>query len=168
MAQIYISLGSNIEPIKHVNFALTELKAQFGTLMLSKVYQSQSVGFDGDDFYNMVIGIKSDLSAFQVNEYLKTIEKKAGRKSSLKKFASRTLDLDILNYDDLILETPILLPRAEILFNAFVLQPLNDIAPNWKHPVKNKTIKELWQHFDKSSQRLNVIADPFERNLYEP
>jgi 2-amino-4-hydroxy-6-hydroxymethyldihydropteridine diphosphokinase len=162
MARIYISLGSNIDRAANTRAGIQALKQAFGRLQLSSVYESEAVGFDGDAFYNMVIACDVDLDVFQTNKVLRDIEDRHGRDRSGPRFSSRTLDLDLLLYDDLVIEQDgLVLPRGEILKNAFVLWPLAEIAPELKHPVAGKTYRELWDAFDKSRENLCPIAFEF-------
>jgi 2-amino-4-hydroxy-6-hydroxymethyldihydropteridine diphosphokinase len=166
MPQIYVSIGTNIHRRYHLALALRELHQRYGALQLSSVYQSEAVGFDGDDFYNMVVGFFSDASIDQLRSECKAIEKQAGRDASAPKFSARTLDLDLLNYGQTVCDSPIVLPREEILFNAFVLWPMAEIAPDWVHPVAKRTLAELWAAFDKRSQHLTPIDNPIDLSPY--
>ena len=162
MAKIYISLGSNIDRDANTHEGVRALRERFGVLELSYVYESESVGFDGDAFYNMVIACYSDEDVHSVNKALAEIEDAHGRDRSGPRFSSRTLDLDLLLYDDVILdEKGLTLPRDEIVKNAFVLWPLAEIAPELNHPVAGKSYKELWQDFDKTKEQLNPIEFDF-------
>ncbi len=154
MNQIYISLGSNIDKEKNTAAGLQAMQAAFGELKISPVYESESVGFSGSAFYNLVAAATTPLPLPEVCQILKEIERNNGRIVSEKKFAPRTLDLDLLLFNDLIIEEPIVLPRAEILYNAFVLLPLTDLIPNQVHPVAGKTYQELWNTYNKNSQKL--------------
>ncbi|MEE4244986.1 MAG: 2-amino-4-hydroxy-6-hydroxymethyldihydropteridine diphosphokinase, partial [Kangiellaceae bacterium] len=145
MAEVFLSIGSNIDRKKHIRFALEQLYKAFGPLQTSSVYLSQSIGFDGDDFYNMVVRVSTSLSVSEIVTLLKSIEKASGRDFTTAKFSARTLDIDLLNYDQQVTNEPIILPREEILYNAFVLLPFYQLAPQWYHPIANKTISELWQ-----------------------
>ncbi len=158
MATIYISLGSNIKREENTRAGIAALKQAFGELLLSSVYESEAVGFDGDAFYNMVIACEVDTPVHETNQILRGIEDANGRDRSGPKFSSRTLDLDLLLYDDLILnEKGLKLPRGEILKNAFVLWPLAEIAPNLKHPETASSYAELWAAFDKNKESLKPI-----------
>ncbi len=158
MATIYISLGSNINREQNTRAGINALKQAFGELVLSAVYESEAVGFDGDAFYNMVIACEVSTPVHQTNQILREIEDANGRDRSGPKFSSRTLDLDLLLYDDLQLnEKGLTLPRGEILKNAFVLWPLADIAPDLKHPEVNVSYAALWSAFDKSRENLKPI-----------
>lgn len=154
MAEAYISIGSNIEPLRHIRAALRSLYAQFGNLSVSPVYESHAVGFEGNNFYNLVVGLSTDKDVFSVNRLLSKLETENGRiRTPGQKFNSRTLDLDLLLYDDLCLDKDGLsLPRDEILKYAFVLRPLADILPEGRHPQTGERYFDLWARFDKSSQ----------------
>lgn len=155
MALIYLSLGSNIDREHHIGAALDALANNFGDLDISTVYESVAVGFEGDSFYNLVVGIHSDLSVAEVAKTLKYIEDCNGRDRSAAKFGPRSLDIDILTVDTLAGEIDgVNLPRNEVLKNAFVLQPLAELAADMTHPLTKKTIGQHWQEFDKSSQKL--------------
>ncbi len=151
---IYISVGSNVDKEKHTRAGITAMHKAFGQLILSSVYESESVGFEGNNFYNLVVKAQTNLSISDVSKVLKQIEQDNKRQRVEKKFAPRTLDLDILLYDQEITQAPIELPRPEVLYNAFVLKPLAEIAPDLKHPVEQQSYAKLWQDYDKSQQRL--------------
>ncbi|MDH5786174.1 MAG: 2-amino-4-hydroxy-6-hydroxymethyldihydropteridine diphosphokinase [Chromatiales bacterium] len=155
MARIYLSIGSNIEREKNIRGGVEDLKRHFGEVTLSRVYESESVGFDGDNFYNLVAAIDTDMSAKSVSDTLHAIEAEHGRTREGPRFSSRTLDIDLLTYDDLVTnDNGLQLPRDEITKNAFVLWPLAEIAPQEKHPVLNQTYDEMWEEFDKERQSL--------------
>lgn len=154
---IYISVGSNVEKEKHTKAGLQGMFQAFGELTLSSVYESESVGFEGNNFYNLVVKANTQLSISDVCRVLKKIEQDNKRQRGEQKFAPRTLDLDLLLYDTLVTSQPILLPRPEILFNAFVLKPLAEIAAEQIHPEVNKNYSKLWQEYDKSQQKLWAI-----------
>lgn len=161
MADIYISLGSNVEREYHVQRGLNALAVAFDLpfeqLKLSSLFESEAVGFNGNAFYNMVIGITTSQSVEQVAIKLRAIEFSYGRTSNAKKFSPRTLDLDLLLYDDLIIDLPAQLPRNEINKNAFVLWPLSEVAPQVVHPIINKNYYTLWQNYDKNYQQLKIV-----------
>jgi 2-amino-4-hydroxy-6-hydroxymethyldihydropteridine diphosphokinase len=163
VAKIYISLGSNIDRDHNMCAGIKALRERFGELELSSVYESEAVGFEGDAFYNMVIACEVNEDVHSANRALAEIEDAHGRDRSGPRFSSRTLDLDLLLYDDLVLdENGLKLPREEILKNAFVLWPLAEIAPGLVHPVAGKTYAELWADFDKSKETLSPIDYQFD------
>ena len=157
MAQVYISLGTNIDRDFYLNQGLNALSKNFGKLTLSSLFESEAVGFVGSAFYNLVIGLNTNKSVQQVATILREIEFANGRSQQAKKFSSRTLDLDLLLYDQLILEQPAQIPRDEITKNAFVLWPLAEIAPQLMHPILKKNYQQLWQEYDKSCQQLRKV-----------
>ncbi|MCQ4054799.1 2-amino-4-hydroxy-6-hydroxymethyldihydropteridine diphosphokinase [Aeromonas sp. SG16] len=157
MTTIYISLGSNIERERHIRAGLDALHAAFGELRVSRVFESEAVGFNGRPFYNLVAAAETDLPLVTVCQLLREMEFAHGREPDAKKFAPRTLDLDLLLYGDLVCETPLVLPRGEILTNAFVLWPLAELAPGLRHPIDGRTMYELWECYDKASQQLSPI-----------
>lgn len=158
MHTIYISVGSNIDPHTHVKLAMAELRDCFSDLNQSSLYESRAVGFDGDNFINLVVSAMTDKTIRQVVDCLHEIEARHGRDRQGPKFSSRTLDLDLLLYDDLICKKDdIHVPREEILFNAFVLYPLAELAPDLVHPIEQKSMSQLWQDFDKAKQKIWVV-----------
>ena len=157
MTRIYISLGSNIEREHHIRAGLDALHAEFGELTVSRVFESEAVGFAGRPFYNLVVGADTDMPLATLCQRLRAMEFAHGREPDAKKFAPRTLDLDLLLYGDLVCDVPVALPRGEILTNAFVLWPLAELAPSLRHPVDGRTLDELWQGYDKAYQRLSPI-----------
>lgn len=153
MAIIFISIGSNQDAARQIRYGVQRLDEMFSHLKLSKVYESEAVGFEGDNFLNLVARAETQMTIAQVEQIFKSIEKEAGRRRDVPKFSDRALDIDLLLYDDVICEQPIHLPRGEILHHAFVLQPLAEIEPQGKHPVVKNTYQELWQAFDKKEQQ---------------
>jgi 2-amino-4-hydroxy-6-hydroxymethyldihydropteridine diphosphokinase len=161
VTQVFLGLGSNLEREKNIRAGLLALKNVFGDLKLSHVYESESVGFKGSNFYNLVVSLQTDLSIAELSETLKKIEDNNGRVRTGPKYSPRTLDIDILTFGDFVgVEAGVELPRAEITENAFVLLPLSELAPNELHPCLNKSYSELWKSYDKTAQMLWVV--PFD------
>lgn len=157
----YISIGSNIDKEKNIPASLEALKAQFGNLIISSIYESEPVGFTGDPFYNLVVGFDSNLDVNEVFQILKQIELDNGRNRDCKKFSARTLDLDLLLYGDLILtEDRTQLPRHEIEHYAFVLEPLAEIAGHLRHPVSGERYAKMWEQFDKTGLNQHRVTPP--------
>jgi 2-amino-4-hydroxy-6-hydroxymethyldihydropteridine diphosphokinase len=146
MSTAWLGLGSNVNAENHIRAGINELRERFERVSLSPIYTSASVGFEGNDFINLVARIETDLHPLELRDYLRDLEDRYGRKRNVPKFSDRSLDIDILLYDDLVLLSPVLeIPRAEILKFSHVLKPLADIDPDLVHPVKLTTIAELWE-----------------------
>ena len=155
MGKVFVSIGSNIDREKNIRAGIDALKKTFGELILSPVYETEAVGFDGDPFYNLVAAFETELNPYQVNDALHQIEEDNGRDRSDPKLSSRTLDIDLLLYDDLIInDGKLQIPRDEIEKYAFVLKPLVDIAENVIYPITGKNLEELWLDSDLNKQKL--------------
>lgn len=158
MAEIFVGIGSNIDREQHIASGIDMLREAFGELSLSPIYESESFGFSGPSFFNLVACFESSKSIGEVLAELKRIEAANGRVHGAKKFASRTLDIDILLYDDVVCSQPCELPRGEVLENAFVLRPLAELAGERIHPIAKQSYHALWQAFDKQYQPLNRVS----------
>ncbi|MBA4500934.1 2-amino-4-hydroxy-6-hydroxymethyldihydropteridine diphosphokinase [Marinobacterium marinum] len=149
MTRVYLGLGSNRERERYICAALDALAERFGKLCISSVYESESVGFKGSNFYNLVVGLDTGLGVAELSACLKGIEDDNGRDRTGPRFSARTLDIDILTYGDRKQpESGVQLPRDEILHNAFVLRPLAELAPDVCHPVLGDTYEVLWQQYE--------------------
>lgn len=158
MRRVYLGLGSNVSPEHYLRLGVRELRRRFGGLDVSSVYRSKAVGFDGEDFLNLVVGCDTADSPAAVHGAIEHIHSLAGRKRAEQKFADRTLDIDLLLYGDLILDDPDLqLPRRDILEYSFVLRPLAEIAPGVVHPLTGRTIADHWNAFDAGAQPLKRV-----------
>ena len=159
MGTAYLSLGSNLEPERHLARALAELRARFGELRVSPAYRTPAVGFEGPDFVNAAVALESDLDPFALDAWLHALEDAHGRRRDRPRFSDRPLDIDIVFYDDLVLRGPgnLELPRPE-LRHAFVLRPLSDIAPEFREPVGGRTLAELWRAHPERELPLEVVA----------
>jgi len=155
MARVFISIGSNINRKKNIAAGIRALDDLYHPTTCSTIYESKSVGFDGDNFYNLVIAFDTQSDIDEVSAHLMRIEDENGRNRQGPRFSSRTLDLDLLLYDDTVLDTDSLtLPRPEIYDNAFVLLPLSEIAAQQTDPLKRLTYAQLWEQFDQNKQEL--------------
>jgi 2-amino-4-hydroxy-6-hydroxymethyldihydropteridine diphosphokinase len=143
--QAYLSLGSNIAPEDNLRKAVAALRARFGDVVVSPVYRTPAVGFDGPDFLNAVVVIESDIHPFALNDWLHALEIAQGRDRRDASYSNRPLDIDIIYFGDLVLEGPgdFQLPRPE-LHHAFVLKPLADVAPDFIDPLRHMTLARLW------------------------
>jgi 2-amino-4-hydroxy-6-hydroxymethyldihydropteridine diphosphokinase len=157
MPEIFVGIGSNVEPERHIRTAVQLLRERFGKLRVSPVYRNPAVGFDGDDFFNLVASFKSDAGFEQVHTILEQIEASCGRIRGGPRYAPRTLDIDLLLYGDLVRETAPVLPRKDLLRYAFVLKPMVDIAPDHRHPVTGRSFAAHWAEFDASAQPLVLV-----------
>ena len=166
LANVLISIGSNIEPTKHISAVAQALAQSFTKVAFSPVYGSQPVGFVGDDFLNLVVRLQTSASLAEVQRWCKEYEQHNGRDANAVKYTPRTIDLDILLCDREIpagTAAPNLpqLPRDEITTSAFVLKPLADLVPHWRHPELGTTFQALWRCFeqqpDAAHQRLWLV-----------
>lgn len=149
MNDVYVAAGSNVEPEKYLARALRELAATYGPLTLSPAYRNQAVGFAGADFINLVVGFRTEDEVGQVRQQLQKIEAACDRPPDAPKWAPRTMDLDILLFGDLVSDEPGLkLPRPDLTRRLYMLRPMADIAPDVRHPVLGKTMRELWESFE--------------------
>ncbi len=164
MARAFVSIGSNIDKERHIRAALAALRARFGNLTVSPVYESEAVGFDGENFYNLVVSFETTEPPRAIADALRAIESAHGRvREADRKFGPRTLDLDLILYGDAIVDEPGLrLPREEIATHAFVLRPLADIAPRAKHPLTGVTFARMWAELKAPDQKLWPV--PFDSN----
>ena len=141
--QVYLDIGSNIDKYHHIQSCIDQLCQDYPNIVFSNAYESEAVGFDGDPFINISAGLQTDLDYAEFNAYLKRLEDKHARKRDGKQYISRTLDVDILLFDDLVLHPDIDVPRAEIFRFPFVLFPLAEIASSMIHPVTKQTIAQI-------------------------
>lgn len=160
MAQVYVSIGSNIDRERNIDAALRELSAAYRQLEQSSVYESDAVGFDSTPFYNLVVGFRTDDSPRVIQDSLHAIENRHGRLRTAA-LSARTLDLDLLLYDDLVMsEGKLVLPRGDIDRYAFVLAPLAEIAGSALHPVTGSSYADMWAAFPDSRQTLTRVDWP--------
>ena len=156
--KVYLSLGSNIDAETNLCSAIKCLKQHFPVLLLSPIYQTRAVGFEGDDFLNCVVALETETPATELFSLLRQIEQDHGRDRKQAKFSSRTLDIDLLTWGNkIITEKNFQLPRDEITKYAFVLKPLVDIAAEEKHPIFNKSYQQLWNELDLAKQPIKKM-----------
>lgn len=157
MSRACLSLGSNVEAERYLRVAVDALRARFGQARVSAAYRFPAVGFDGPDFVNAAAVVETDLDPRALNDWLHALEDANGRDRSGPRFGNRTLDIDIVLFDDLVLEGPghLQLPRNE-LRHAFVLKPLAEIAPEVVEPLSGTSLQALWAAHPEH-------ATPFER-----
>ncbi len=147
----FISIGSNIDKNIHVPSSINALKKQFDNIVVSSLYETEAVGFEGDDFHNLIVQFDSELDAKKVAKILRQIELDHGRTRDSRKYAARTLDLDLILYgEQIISDGRLQIPRDEIERYAFVLEPLAEIAADLLHPVSHISYAQLWSEYDKT------------------
>lgn len=156
---VYIAAGSNVEPERNLAKAAAELARQFPDVRFSSWYRNAAVGFAGADFINGVAGFSTSLAVGELIERLHAIEALCDRPREAPRWAPRTMDLDILLYDDLRCEQPgLTLPRPDLLKRAYMLGPLAELAPEVVHPDTGLTIAEHWRRFDRDAHPLQKVA----------
>jgi 2-amino-4-hydroxy-6-hydroxymethyldihydropteridine diphosphokinase len=139
------------------------LASHFSPLAISTIYESEPLGFHGDNFYNLVAGFDTDLSALEVINIFKSIESSLGRTPSWEgttsKTISHTLDIDLLLFGDLIQhDDQIDVPRNDIKQYSFVLCPLAELAGGLEHPETGLSIVDMWASFDKDRHQLKSVT----------
>ncbi len=168
MGKAYLSLGSNVAPERNLRSAVRAMEERFGALLISPIYRTTAVGFDGPDFLNAAAVLDSDLGVHELNDWLHALEDAHGRDRSGPRFGDRPLDIDIVFFDELVIEGAgnpgsgpgqgLRLPRPE-LKHAFVLKPLVDIAPDFIDPLSGKTLAELWAQSPERGVSMQVVKD---------
>ncbi|MFF7105867.1 2-amino-4-hydroxy-6-hydroxymethyldihydropteridine diphosphokinase [Pseudomonas sichuanensis] len=140
---VYLGLGSNIDRERHLCAGLDALAGMLSGMQCSAVFESQAVGIKSGPFYNLVVRGQTELPLLEFDRRLKFIEAENGRYAPDRK--GLPLDIDVLMYGDLHgTFDGLVLPRAEILKNAFVLWPLSLLAPALMHPGAGKSMAQLW------------------------
>lgn len=159
MPEVYVAAGSNVEPERNLRQAVAALEREFPGARFSSWYRNRAVGFEGDDFINLVAGFATALPVHAVLERLHAIEARCGRARDAPRWAPRSMDLDVLLYGDLVCEEPGLrLPRPDLVKRAYMLGPLAELAPRVRHPTAALTIGELWRLFDREAHPLERLA----------
>ncbi|SMO79081.1 2-amino-4-hydroxy-6-hydroxymethyldihydropteridine diphosphokinase [Gracilimonas mengyeensis] len=146
MAQVVIALGSNLndphQQLKEAASFLEEISEE--NIRKSAIYRSEPVGPSEQEFLNAVAVIETEKKPQELFEQLKEQERRQGRPSRYPKWTARTIDLDIIAWDRLVIETDsLIIPHQEYTRRLFVLLPLKDVFPNWKDPVSAQTVDEL-------------------------
>jgi 2-amino-4-hydroxy-6-hydroxymethyldihydropteridine diphosphokinase len=153
---IYLSLGSNLgDRLIQLQTAISSLSPSIQLIAQSSVYDTEPWGYsDQPTFLNLVIKASANLDPYEVFRFLKGIEMSMGRRETFR-YGPRLIDLDILFYDELVLDSPELtIPHPRLAERAFVLVPLAEIAPDLNHPVFGMTIQQLKSRIDSSNIKL--------------
>ena len=152
----HVSIGSNIgDRLENIQSSLDLIHSRIASLTeISCIYESESIGFDGDDFYNICASFFSNISPHLVMQQLLEIEKTLGRnRSDETKYISRIIDIDILLIEDLVIDSEELkVPHPEMCNRRFVMEPLIEIDPNLIHPVSKVSLKEIYEAFDQNQK----------------
>jgi 2-amino-4-hydroxy-6-hydroxymethyldihydropteridine diphosphokinase len=145
MANIYLALGSNVGDSKdYIGKAIELLGASVRGIKRAPIYSSKAVGYtDQADFLNTAVQGRTNLSSEDLLKFIKNVEEKIGRVERFR-FGPREIDIDIIFYDDLVLETEeLVIPHPAFRGRDFVLQPLNDLNPELSDPVSSQTVAGL-------------------------
>ena len=163
---MFISLGSNIEPRKHLRLALEQLKQWFSVRAVSRVYESRPIGSPGSArFLNAAVWIQTALSPRRLKlDHLRPLEERLGRNRGSDRNAPRTIDLDITLFGALVMEdrrNGLVIPDPEILTEAHVALPLADLAPEMRHPVTGDLLAAIAARFADSPDVRPTVGVPF-------
>jgi 2-amino-4-hydroxy-6-hydroxymethyldihydropteridine diphosphokinase len=155
----YISVGSNLgDKLDNCRKGIAALTDTVNVRLIdqSSIYRSEPVDYqDQDWFVNYVVKIETDLEPLSLLELIKSIEQRAGRMQDAIRFGPRILDLDIVLYDDLVLdESRLTIPHPRMHNRRFVLKPICDIDPDIIHPVLQRTMANLLENLDEKGQKL--------------
>ena len=158
MTQVLVAAGSNIEPVANLRRALDLLARQYPRLQCSRAYRNAAVGFEGEDFVNLVAGFDTDDDVQSVLARLHEAEAACGRARDAPKWAPRSMDLDILLFGDRVCDEPgLVLPRPDLARRAYMLGPMAELAPDFVHPTVGSTLRELWSAFDREAHPMQPV-----------
>ena len=158
MTTVLVAAGSNVEPVANLRRALGSLAARYPSLRSSAAYRNRAVGFEGEDFVNLVIAIDTEDDVHAVIGHLHEAEALCGRERLAPKWAPRSMDLDIMLYGDRVCEEPgLVLPRPDLLRRAYMLGPAAEISPGMRHPTLGATLAELWSRFPRGGHPLERV-----------
>ena len=164
----YISLGSNLgNRLKNLQKAVNLIADTVGSIIkIASVYKTPALGFDGDYFLNTVIKVSTYQPPETLIQSLLLIEKKLGRKRlNNEEYSNRSIDLDILLFDDeIIFSKTLIVPHPRMLNRKFVMIPLVEIAPNTIHPIEKKHLQNCLQNCNDTSE-INIIQEKLTRPI---
>jgi 2-amino-4-hydroxy-6-hydroxymethyldihydropteridine diphosphokinase len=159
VAEAYVAAGSNVRPRESLVKALALLGREFPGLRASRAFSNAAVGFEGDDFINLVVAFPAPGTTESLIESLKSIERACGREPGGPKWGPRTLDLDLLLHGERVGRVAgKTLPHPDLLTRAWVLGPLSELAPDVVHPLAGKTVAALWRGFDAGAHPLAPVS----------
>ncbi|HEX2092044.1 MAG TPA: 2-amino-4-hydroxy-6-hydroxymethyldihydropteridine diphosphokinase [Longimicrobiaceae bacterium] len=143
--EAFLGLGANLDdPVARLAEAVDRLRRVVRVVSVSAVYRSEPVGYrDQPDFFNLVCRVRTELPPLDLLRATRGIEEAMGRTRTFRD-APRRIDIDLLAYGRVVLDTPeLVLPHPRMARRAFVLVPLAEVAPEWRHPVRGETAREL-------------------------
>lgn len=156
MASVVLITGGNVGDAEQtLGEAARLINAEIGRVVRhSRIYRTKAWGFEAEDFRNQVLVVESELEPMQMLDVVNDIERRLGRDRAVEqmeksatgaRYASRSIDIDILFYDDLVVESERLtLPHPRIAEREFVLEPLTEVAARWRHPVSGVSVQQMY------------------------
>ena len=161
MAKVVLITGGNLANAEATLAQAEQLiAAEIGTVeQVSRIYRTKAWGFEADDFRNQVLIVESAMEPLPLLDAVNGIERRLGRDREQElniksatgaRYASRSIDIDILFYDELVVQSERLtLPHPRIAEREFVLEPLSEVAPEWRHPLSGKSVVEMFEELKK-------------------
>ena len=145
MTRAWVAIGGNVDPERRLLQAARLLHGRFPDARFSRCYRNPACGFDGADFYNAAATFDTALAVPELVAALHAIEELCGRGRTDPKWAPRVMDIDLLAYGDATGRFPgATLPRPDLTRRAYMLGPMAELAPAWRHPLAGRTLAELW------------------------
>ena len=162
--EILLGLGANVgDPLRQLAAAVKALRGFVADVEVSSVYRTEPVGYaDQPDFLNLVVRGRTDLDPEALLARVQGVEREMGRERTFRN-APRVIDIDLLAHGDAVMETArLVLPHPGIPARGFVLHPLAEVAPGWRHPVLGKTARELLEMAPvlERVERIGSLSDP--------
>ena len=158
MTRVYVAAGSNVQPATNLVRALNKLQHYFPDLVTSTAYRNEAVGFEGQDFINLVCSFETGLDVRSVIARLHEAEAACGRERNAPRWAPRSMDLDILLFGDMVCDEPgLVLPRPDLVLRAYMLGPMAELAPQQVHPLSGRTMRDLWDEFDQRAHPMQAV-----------
>jgi 2-amino-4-hydroxy-6-hydroxymethyldihydropteridine diphosphokinase len=161
VSSVFVAAGSNVNPSEHLRTALTEIERIYAPLRVSPAYRNKAVGFEGDDFINLVVAFDTSEPVERVRERLQAVETLCGRPRGAPRWAPRSMDLDILLYGNRVSDEPgLVLPRPDLVRRPYMLKPMADLAPDLVHPTLGKSMSELWSALEPENHEMVEVTIP--------
>ena len=158
MTAVFVAAGSNIEPVANLRLALDMLARRYPSLRCSHAYRNAAVGFEGEDFVNLVVAFETDDDVRKVLSHLHEAEAACGRERDAPKWAPRSMDLDILLFGSQVSDEPgLVLPRPDLVRRPYMLGPTAELAPDLVHPTAGSTMRGLWESFDRDAHHMQPV-----------